>query len=512
MANYIFRKNSQIGNLDAEYDTFLKSCFLETNVFSNLLNFDNTLDFTKRVIVGRTGSGKTALLKQLAENPKIKKHSIIEAESTVFEHIKNNVFISDLIDKGIDLRIFYKSLWIHVLLVRVIDLLYPGKTFLDYMPEFTTGLKKKYNSALASEYVEKFRDNFFNDNIVTEITEKMQNDLSGSLGVGVLKAAGKEVKEVTEKIQRATTQYISSELIRKQKELIKLLIEENSKEGQIKYIISIDDLDKSWLSSSSIRYDFINALLDAFRELIDVRTVKVIISIRTDILKGIYDKNLRQEEKDKSLIVAMQWNEREIREMLDKRIDFLIKDQYQGRAVAKFSDIFNFSVRGQTAESYIMERTMLRPRDAIDFVNLSLAEADGSTELCEDFLLEAEEKFYVSRKQALCKEWASIYAHIGRYVDSISFIDKQFFRTEEIPTIVDKIQYEILSSTEFDSLPVSESIATDFNVLLNIWFIVGVVGIKKTETLTIYSSFAKQELDISDFKKEFKIHPLFFRY
>lgn len=143
MSNYIFRKNSQIGNLDAEYDTFLKSCFLETNIFSNLLSFENSLDFTKRVIVGRTGSGKTALLKQLSENSKIKKHSIIEAESTVFEHIKNNVFISDLINKGIDLRIFYKSLWIHVLLVRVIELLYPGKTFLDYMPEFSLGAKKK---------------------------------------------------------------------------------------------------------------------------------------------------------------------------------------------------------------------------------------------------------------------------------------------------------------------------------------------------------------------------------
>lgn len=512
MANFVFRKNSQIGSLDAEYDTFLNSCFLETNIYSNLLNFENSLDFTKRVIVGRTGSGKTALLKQLASNNKIKKHSTIEAESTVFEHIKNNVFISNLIDKGIDLRIFYKSLWIHVLLIKVIDLLYPGKTFMDYIPEFSMGAKKKYNSALAIEYVEKFRDNFFNDNIVSEITEKMQTDLSGTLGIGILKAGGKEASEVTEKIQRATAQYVSSELLRKQKELVKLLIEENSKEAQLKYVISIDDLDKSWLSSSSIRYDFINALLDAFRELIDIRAVKVIISIRTDILKGIYDKNLRQEEKDKSLIMPIQWDEKEIREMLDKRIDFLIKDQYQGRAVAKFSDIFNFTVRERSAEHFIMERTMLRPRDAIDFVNLSLAEADGSTELCEDYLLEAEEKFYVSRKQALCKEWASIYSHISKYIDTISYIDTQFFKLDDISPIIDKIQVEILSSTDSDPSPISEAITSDFNTLINIWFIVGVIGIKKTETLTIYSSFAKQELDISDFKKEFKIHPLFFRY
>ena len=114
MATFIFRRNSKIGNLDAETDTFLKSCFLETDIYSNLLSFDDGIDFAKRIVVGRTGSGKTALIKQLSENPKIKKHLVIEAESTVFEHIKNNVFISKLIDNNIDLMIFYKSLWIHV--------------------------------------------------------------------------------------------------------------------------------------------------------------------------------------------------------------------------------------------------------------------------------------------------------------------------------------------------------------------------------------------------------------
>lgn len=511
MANYIFRKNAQIGNLDAEYDTFLETCFLKTNIFSTLLSFEKNLDFPKRVIIGRTGSGKTALLKQLAENKIIKKHSTIEAESTVFEHIKNNVFISGLIEQGIDLRIFYKSLWIHVLLVRVIELLYPGNTFLELLTDLGGG-KKKYNSALANEYVEKFRDNFFNDNVVSEITEKMQHDLTGSLGVSFLNISGKGVNESTEKVQRATTHYISSELLRKQKELVKLLIEENSKEGQIRYIISIDDLDKSWLSSSSIRYDFINALLDAFRELIDIRTVKVIISIRTDIIKGIYDNNLRQEEKDKSLILPIHWNTREIREMLDMRVNHLIKDQYQGSAVTKFDDIFNFTIKGQRADDYIIERTMLRPRDAIDFVNLCLAEADGSTELREDFLLEAEEKFYVSRKKALYKEWASLYPHANKYIDALSFIERPTFKISDIQEAKDKIQYEILTLTENDHNSTSESIAADFNIILNIWFISGVIGIKKSETLTIYSDFSKQELDISDFNKEFKIHPLFFRY
>lgn len=62
-------------------------------------------------------------------------------------------------------------------------------------------------------------------------------------------------------------------------------------------------MDRSWLNENIIRYDFINALLDAFRELIDIKNVKVLISIRTDILKGVYNKKLRQEEKDSSLLL-----------------------------------------------------------------------------------------------------------------------------------------------------------------------------------------------------------------
>ncbi|NHW58810.1 DNA repair protein, partial [Escherichia coli] len=114
---YKFKSNDQIGSLDAETDHFLSECFLESSVYDTLKKFDNKdIDFVKRIIVGRTGSGKTAILKMLSNDSSIKKSTTIEAESTVFEHINNNVFISKLADSNVDLRVFYKSLWIHVLL------------------------------------------------------------------------------------------------------------------------------------------------------------------------------------------------------------------------------------------------------------------------------------------------------------------------------------------------------------------------------------------------------------
>lgn len=245
MAKYTFRKNAEIGKLEAESDSFLEECFYESDVFKGLLDFDSSdknPDFTRRIIVGRTGSGKTALLKKIVSSNYVKVHETIEAENTVFEHINNNVFIAGLIKEGIDLRVFYKSLWLHVLLVNVINQLHRAsyQSFFELIKGLSP--KKAYNSALANEYLESYKENFFNDNVVTEIAEKMQRELSGKGNVAIVNVQGKEISEAHEKVQSETSQYVSKELLRKQKELIKILKEEFSNEKQLRIVISIDDL------------------------------------------------------------------------------------------------------------------------------------------------------------------------------------------------------------------------------------------------------------------------------
>lgn len=519
MANYKFRKNAIIGNLDAETDSFLNDCFYESEVFKGIVNFDpsnENPDFPRRVIVGRTGSGKTALLKQIVAHGNVKVHDTIEAENTVFEHINNNRFVSDLISSGIDLRAFYKSLWLHVLLVKVINQLYRSsyQSFFDYIGDLVSTSKKPYKPDIANEYLLAYKENFFNDNVVTEITEKMQRELSGKAGLELCKISGNYSDESMQKVQRETSSYVSRELLRKQKELIKVINTEFSGERQQnRIIISIDDLDKSWLSSSNIRHDFINALLEAFKELLDIKSVKILISIRTDILMGIYQNNLRQDEKDQSLIYAISWNKQEIREILDLRINQLIKDQYKGRQKVTLADVFHFQVDGCRADEFILDRTMLRPRDAIDFVNSCLAESNGGVELNEDIVLEAEEKYYAKRKNALVKEWKSIFPYIKDYLDALSYINISEFNCSDLSqNIKDTLLNYLLGRPNLD--PEDEkhnNRMVNIEELLKVWFTVGVIGFKKAKSLTIYSSFEKQELDITDLNKDFIIHPLFFR-
>lgn len=84
MSSYKFINNDEIGKLEAETDSSLDSCFYESNIFKGIINFDSpekNPDFTRRIIVGRTGSGKTALLKKIVDKGYVKIHDTIEAET-----------------------------------------------------------------------------------------------------------------------------------------------------------------------------------------------------------------------------------------------------------------------------------------------------------------------------------------------------------------------------------------------------------------------------------------------
>ncbi|GAA6173916.1 hypothetical protein NBRC116592_35860 [Colwellia sp. KU-HH00111] len=157
---------------------------------------------------------------------------------------------------------------------------------------------------------------------------------------------------------------------------------------------------------------------------------------------------------------------------------------------------------------------MLRPRDAINFVNLCLAECNGEIELNEDIVLEAEEKFYSVRKTALAKEWGSIFFHIDEYLDSLEFLTTINFKIKEL-TVQEKDSVLNYLMDRPNIQPDNEehnNRMLNFDELVKVWFTVGVIGIQKSETLVIYSSFEKPELDITDLTKKFVIHPLFFRH
>ena len=215
--------------------------------------------------------------------------------------------------------------------------------------------------------------------------------------------------------------------------------------------------------------------------------------------------------------MSIEWTKDEIIELLDKRLQYLLEDVYQKRKQPTFNEIFNFNVNKQLASDFIIERTMLRPRDAIDFVNCCFHAADGKTDIEEAHVLEAEEFYFTSRKKALIKEWQSIYPEMQTFIDLIQILPNKTFDKKSLQKHILSIKEKLINTNNMDDKLVMKALddnALDdliIEELMDIWFVSGLIGIKKSENLIIYSKYEKEHLDISDYDKMFSIHPLYWR-
>src|ERR1700752_2268969 len=103
-----FSKNLEIGSPDAETDNILMDAFIESDALTALLDMNNQ----KSIIIGRTGSGKSALIKYI-ENTK-EKIIRIEPEQMSLRYLNNSTILNYFKSLGVNLNFFYKVLWKHV--------------------------------------------------------------------------------------------------------------------------------------------------------------------------------------------------------------------------------------------------------------------------------------------------------------------------------------------------------------------------------------------------------------
>lgn len=103
---------------------------------------------------------------------------------------------------------------------------------------------------------------------------------------------------------------------------------------QQKYYIVIDKLDDEWGDNDNdndIRYRLIRALIETIRGFRKIVPVKIIVALRTDLLYRVFDRTRDsgfQEEKYEDYILHIKWRKNELRDLLDKRINLLIRETY----------------------------------------------------------------------------------------------------------------------------------------------------------------------------------------
>lgn len=420
---YVFRRNSSVGAMDAESDEkYLEDCFFDTGDYSVLSDTEDP----KRIVLGRVGAGKSALLAKLKNSSE---HALeIRAETLSLNYIANSDIIQFFEAAGVKLDLFYQLLWRHIFVIELLKMKYriSKDDPWGFLSHFKDLFQRDKSKERALEYLRQWNDNFWQDTEthVKEFAVKLEKKLSGSiegkvpnvaLNVSGAQNLSNEVKgEVVHKAQSV----VNENQIRELGEIIDFLADEIFVDRQNRFYLIIDRLDEAWVDDK-IRYKLIRALFETIKTFQRVRPVKIVIAIREDLLRKVFDETREagfQEEKYESLLLRLRWKKSQLAELLDLRINKLVREQYTKKSVS-FNDVFKTEVRGESAIDYVLGRTLLRPRDVIAFVNSCLELSEGKEFITPAIVQDAERLYSLGRLRSIGDEWSGHYPKLQIYAE-----------------------------------------------------------------------------------------------
>ena len=343
-SEFRFRKTDTIGAASAEDDSeYLKDCFVETEDYEALRDRSDI----RQIVLGRTGSGKSALFERLKHDDH-ERAIAIEPHRLALNYVSNSTEIKFFSDLGVNMDPFYKLLWRHVLTVEILRKHFEptmahgqSRIWERLIDTFKVPTRRAERAKKCIEYLRMWGDQFWleTEYRVREITQKFERDLRGQTRfdikppvtkVAVSEEDGSRTSEerridVINRAQRVVAEAQIHDL-----NTVVDVLEGVLTDRQKYYYVMIDRLDEDWVEDK-LRYRLIMALIDSAKEISRVENIKVLISIRRDLIERVFRLVSQtgtgfQEEKYQSLYLPLRWSRSKIIDILDKRIDKLWSD------------------------------------------------------------------------------------------------------------------------------------------------------------------------------------------
>lgn len=488
-----------LGDFAAENDPRLSEYFLDD---THEYNSAKKINDYRYILLGRTGSGKSAILSHLNENFKVNNRFLcvfIRPEKSYLDAIVQTQEFHDLKQaKGLQ-HILYKLIWNYVIMVSVLRQKYgPGGPMKRH--EFLFGDKLraykflKRANQLAQEEQTLF-DVFFG--LLQEIRISIQG----------ISAAGRPQEKSSYEIMR---------------DLIKETEDFHEKGfwdvvGGDKLYLLFDDLDLGWNPKDEDQQLLLRGLFETMKNYVYRDRVKPLIALRTNILDGL---NLPQREKYENNILPFQWTKPNLKKMLLLR---LIK--YGGISESDGFNGFFYSEEGpEYPVDYMIERTLHRPRDLLAFCTYAISEASraGVDKISMEQVIQAESTYSVNRLQALEDEWKYSYPNLSSLVTlmiKIASRDYQLtsLKPREIRSILLEAKERILTASPDEESQYSKLVwirsyfpnDDDPSEIAKILYRLGILGVRSEDKLLfVYES---EEMAAIFQKTEFVFHPMLHR-
>ena len=535
MDQFVFKKQDSLGANGAEDDKkFLANCFVDTG------DYDLVKDFEDRhcLILGRTGAGKTALLTKLQED-KGDRVITLDPEALAMHHISNSTIIRHLNDLGIELDTFFKLLWRHAVCVEIFNHHFKAtsKTDLEKLLEdLRYKFKKKSPHYLrALNYLEDWEKTFWKktDSHVVEMITRTESQIDSSIAGGInnigaqLKGTDKLSGEEKMEIKQLAQSIVDDVQMREVTDLLRMLnavVEDRQKQ----YYIIIDNLDEKWVEDN-LRYRLIKALIETVKDLNRLNNIKPLVVLRVDLLGHVFELTRDigfQEEKYSSLYLHVRWTKRQLIELVDRRINYLLENRYRKNHEISHTDILPVSIKESLPIDYILEKTLMRPRDVIEFFNICIREAIDSPILTEEVIIDAERIYSRQRLDSLYYEWTADYPRIKEWLSLLRNGEVSFAVSSLDLTVLEERCLEYVANAPSSKALINDRLYTQaINVadgkltpsdfrrsLVHILYTLGIIGIQLDDPgKPAWSYDAQKAISIDDIEPNTLaiVHPCF---
>ena len=530
MSEIVLKKGASIGEPAAEDDDlYLFENFVENHSYSVAMDVDSP----KFILVGRTGAGKTAIIRRVERDAK-NVVKVCPADLSL-RYLSNSNIIQYLRGIGVKMDVFYQLLWRHVIATELIKAKFglkddgSTKNFLNTMIGAISQRRKK-----AIEYLSSFSEEFWLDvdARVTQVTQSLEADLKAEAGItselldAEFGGSTKEKKETKTTYKRRAQKVIDDIKMQELGEVINWLDEDVFKDDNDCWHLVIDELDEDF-ASGDVRYELIKALIDTVKKYKRVRNLKIIVAVRSDLLEETFSKTTDpgfQPEKFEGNINEISWGREQLAELLDKRLNMLFSKKYESRQDVGFYDLFGEKVGNKRTHEYLFDRTLMRPRDAIVFVNECLKASEGKKKIGASEVRKAEQSYSARRFNALQAEWAIMHSQLPIYVKLLMGQKSRFKLSEVSNGLLSEVQYELLGAegSENDIVAKSAEKAGDivdleknefvfdiFDSLFKIGILDAVVNNRKVSSVDGRQHLNRADLSLGT---DFIIHPMLYQY
>lgn len=430
----ILTEINDFGGTDADNDNLLLDCFEDHEAYLNVINF------TKFLVSGRKGSGKTAIYKKILLSSN---YDFFTFGHTFSDYPWN---YHDLQVKiGIPDQDKYTHSWKYLILLTI------SKILLNYdqsvpFDDVSIECLLKIEKFIIDTYGTKDPDvtHIFTPTKILKLKPHFEIDAKLlKAGISPESVPMTELPTIVQEVNHNLLNYVLKSLNPKNR-----------------YCICFDQLDLGFDPSSS-EYNFrLIGLLLAAREInLKAKELNKNLFISIFLRDDIYD-NLHFEDKNKitqNFMSIIEWDssktKKTLKGLMEKRFTKLLKNQ-ENESI-KWEDIFDEDKKmtgKQTKYQYILDRTFLRPRDIIKFCNEILNQfrfenqnknpTDQSTKFENKDINNAKSNYSDYLLKELDDE---IHKHIPYYKQSLDIIKKigyTNFTLEEFTNLYNEIPNE----------------------------------------------------------------------